>query len=75
MDTHGLYRLLIDWVPFLIFLGLLIFFMARNGFGRKQSDYLAYMQKYCADHLEETRKISDSLQRIASALERSGNQG
>ena len=68
------WKLVLDWVPFLIFIGLLVFFMARTGFGRKQSDYMAFMQKYCADHLEETRRIGDSLQRIAAALERSKDQ-
>jgi hypothetical protein len=75
MSANG-WRILLDWVPFLIFIGLLLFFLKRVGFGKLQADYMARqieyidsMQRYCTDHLEETRKISDSLGRIAAALE------
>jgi hypothetical protein len=62
-------RYVLDWVPFLIFLGLLIFILRKTGFGSRQAEYIAFMQRYCSDHLDETRKIGDSLQRIANALE------
>ena len=72
----NVWKYVIDWLPFLIFLGLLIFFMRKTGFGSRQAEYMAkhtehiaYMQRYSENHLEETRKISESLRRIAAALE------
>ena len=69
-DLHMSMRYVLDWLPFLIFLGLFIYFMKKVGFGQRQADYMAFMRQYCTDHLEETRKIADSLQRIAVALEK-----
>ena len=71
----GNWRFLIDWIPVLILLGLMIFVLRRTGFGKRQADYmakhteyLAFMQRYCTDHLDETRRMRDSLHRIAVAL-------
>jgi len=67
------FRILTDWMPFFIIMGFLVYFlrkMGKNGFGARQIEYMAYMKDFCASHLEETRKISDSLQRIAAAIEK-----
>ena len=61
-------RLFVDWIPFLIFLGILIYFM-KKGVGGKQAAYMDFMKDYCSSHLEETRKINKNLERIADALE------
>jgi hypothetical protein len=62
-------RLLVDWVPFVVFVGLMIYFM-RKGIGGKQAQYMESMERYYADHLEETRQIRADLARIAAALEK-----
>ena len=72
----GITKYVLDWLPFLAFLGLLVFILRKTGFGSRQAEYmakhtehLAFTQRYLEGHLEETRKISDSLRRIAVALE------
>ena len=69
------WRLLTDWTPFVVFVGLLFYFMRsmqkKGGFGARQIEYMAFMQKYRSEHLEETRRIGNALHRIADALERS----
>ena len=66
-------RVLVDWIPFLVFLGVLIYFM-RKGVGGKQAAYMDFMKDYYSNHLEETRKINNNLARIADALERKAQQ-
>jgi hypothetical protein len=72
--SGGTLRVVLDWVPFLIFLGLLFYFLyamrKSGGFGTRQAEYISFMKGYCSDHLEETRKINAALQRIADALEK-----
>jgi hypothetical protein len=75
MTSNG-WRIVLDWVPFIVFLALMLYFLSKMGFGKRQADYMtrqteyiASMQRYCDAHLDETRKISDSLRRIAQALE------
>ncbi len=63
------WRLLADWIPFLIFIALLIYFM-KKGIGGKQAQYMEFMKQYHTDYLAETRKIGASLDRIAAALEK-----
>jgi hypothetical protein len=69
-------RQLLDWVPMLIFIGLLLYFLRKMGkggsFGARQIEYMTFMREYCASHLEETRKTNAALQRIAAALESKG---
>jgi ATP-dependent Zn protease len=67
---EGVLRMLVDWIPFLVFVGVLIYFM-RKGVGGKQAEYMQLVKQYHDEHLEETRKIQASLERIAVALERS----
>ncbi len=59
----------LDWVPFLIFIGLLVYFMKKGPF-KRQSEYMAFARQYYSDHLEETRKLNANLARIADALEK-----
>ena len=68
MDNYY-WRLLADWLPFLIFIALLIYFM-KKGIGGKQAQYMEFVKQYQTDHLAETRKISASLERIAVVLEK-----
>jgi ATP-dependent Zn protease len=72
MDHYYL-QLFLDWVPFLIFIGLLIYFM-KKGIGGKQAAYMDFMKEYCMNHLEETREINTNLSRIADALDQSKAQ-
>jgi ATP-dependent Zn protease len=65
------YRLAIDWIPFLVFIGLLIFFMVKMSRGKySQKNQAEFMRQYCSADLEETKKINANLERIATALER-----
>ena len=68
MNNYYYWRIVLDWVPFVIFIGLMIFFM-KKGFGGKQAAYMDFMKDYCTNHLEETRKINANLARIAAAAE------
>jgi len=61
-------RIVLDWVPILIFFGFLIFFMRRMGSG-SQKNYLQTSQQYMSDHLAEVKRTNDLLARIATALE------
>ncbi len=70
MDPTTAYyvRLVLDWVPFIVFVGLLIYF-AKKGIGGKQAQYMESSRQYQVEHLAETRKIAASLERIAARLE------
>jgi ATP-dependent Zn protease len=61
-------KLLLDWVPFLIFIGLLVFFMRRMGGSAGE------MKRYREDCLAEQRRLSAAAERIAAALEQRGRQ-
>jgi ATP-dependent Zn protease len=58
--------LILDWLPFAIFIGLLVFFMLRMRPQREQ-----WMNHQRAQ-LAETQKTNQMLERIASALEKRG---
>ncbi len=68
-DFYCYLKPLLDWIPFLVFIGLLIYFMKKGPF-KRQADYMEFMRKYQTDNLEETRKLNANLERIASALEK-----
>lgn len=57
-------NLILDWIPFLIFVGLLIFFMLRMRPQREE-----YMNQLRAQ-LAETQRTNGILERIAVALEK-----
>ena len=60
---------LLDWIPFLVFIGLFVYFM-KTGVFKKQVEHMAFARQYYSDHLEETRKLNANLARIADALEK-----
>jgi len=54
----------------LLLIGVWLFYMGR--YRRTQQGQLEYMEQvkvYVTDHLEETRRINQNLERIAKALE------
>ncbi|HEY0233411.1 MAG TPA: hypothetical protein VGC55_19340 [Dokdonella sp.] len=61
-------RIVLDWVPILIFFGFLIFFMRRMA--PRQKNYMQASQEYMSEHLAEVRKTNELLARIATALEK-----
>lgn len=62
--------MLIGWVPMLLLIGVWLFFAQRmQRAQQKQQDYMAVVQAYVAEHIAETKRISQSLERIAIALE------
>lgn len=68
MNANAVFRLALDWLPFLIFIVLLIYFVRKST--SRQGDYMTFMRQYCESHLEETRKIGAAIERIATAFER-----
>ena len=56
-------RILIDWVPFLVFVGLLLYFV------RKMGKSAGDTKRYREDCLAEQRKLTAATERIAAALE------
>jgi len=68
-DGYLWLRVVLDWLPYLIFIALLIYFMKR-GVGGRQAQYMDASRQYQIEHLAETRKMQESLARIATALEK-----
>ena len=56
-------RYVFDWVPFLIFVGLLIFFL------RRMQPQANEARQYRVEHMTEMRRQNELLERIARALE------
>jgi hypothetical protein len=71
-DYYPLIRIVLDWVPFIVFVGIFVFFM-RKGVGGKQAQFMETTLKNQGEQLEETRKMRAALERIAAALERRNN--
>jgi hypothetical protein len=69
---YGYWQIAADWIPFLIFISLLIYFMTKLS-GPKQRAHLEFMKQYYAEHLAETKKISANVERIAAMLEKRGS--
>lgn len=65
--SDSMVNLILDWVPFLIFLGLLVFFLLR--LRRSQQNYLKMYQACMEAQTEEFRRINKTLERIAVNLE------
>lgn len=64
-------ELLVSWGPMLLLIGVWLFFMRRmRGTQQKQQDYMAAVNGYVTEHLAETRRLNQNLERIANALER-----
>jgi len=62
-QTTPLWQYLFDWMPLLIFIGLLLFFMRR--LKPQQSE----AKQYRVEHMTELRRQNELLDRIARALE------
>ncbi|HEX6833746.1 MAG TPA: hypothetical protein VF132_09475, partial [Rudaea sp.] len=67
-DARYYLQLALDWVPFLIFIGLLFYFTRK--LSRSQKPHTERMTQYWTEHLAETKKIGANLERIAAALEK-----
>jgi hypothetical protein len=61
------YKFMLDWVPILIFLGLLIFFMTRL-----MKPQYRTLDQYRIEHIAELRRLNASLERIADVLQTRG---
>ena len=60
------YKFVLDWVPFLIFVGMLIFVMT------KMKPQQRTLDQYRIEHVTELRRLNSSLERIADALQTRG---
>ncbi|MBI4997884.1 MAG: hypothetical protein HZC22_13530 [Rhodocyclales bacterium] len=59
----------------LLLIGVWIFFMSRSrGSLQKQSDYMDQVRTYVTEHIAETKRMNQTLERIAIALERKSGQ-
>jgi len=61
------YKVLIEWVPFLIFIGMLLFFMRKMMKPQQRT-----LDQYRIEHIAELRRLNGSLERIADALQTRG---
>jgi ATP-dependent Zn protease len=69
--TQSFGDMLISWAPMLVLIGVWVFFAQRaQRVQLKQQDYMAVVQTYVTEHIAETKRISQNLERIAIALER-----
>lgn len=63
-----------SWGPMLLLIGVWVFFMRRwRGTQQKQSDYMDEVRTYLTDHIAETKRLNQNIERIAVALEAKGN--
>lgn len=69
MSDAQFLRIALDWVPFLIFIALLFYFVRQVRGPKGQIPYQEAQRNYIRDHLAETRRMNDNLERIAKALE------
>ena len=58
------WRYVLDWLPILIFIGLLVYFMRRL-----VKPQHAEIKQYRIEHIGELRRQNELLERIARALE------
>jgi 5-methylthioribose kinase len=59
-----------SWGPMLLLIGVWAFFMRRfRGTQQKQSDYMDEVRSYLTEHIAETKRLNQSLERIAFAIE------
>ena len=70
-----LIEIAISWGPMLLLIGVWLFFMRRyRGTQQGQLEYMAEVKVYVTEHLAETRRLNQNLERIANALERNEQQ-
>jgi Trk-type K+ transport system membrane component len=60
------WRVALDWVPFLVFVALLLFGFRR--LKKTQGGQIEEMREYRELHLQELRKINASLDRISATI-------
>jgi len=64
------WNILISWGPMLLLIGVWVFFMRRVcGMRQERQEYMVQVKKYLTEHLAETQRINQNLDRIANALE------
>lgn len=69
--TQSLGDMLISWAPMLLLIGIWVFFAQRaQRAPKKQLDYMVVVQTYVTEHIAETKRMGQTLERIAIALER-----
>ena len=71
MSSYNWLRLATDWIPFLVFVGLLIYFgrkLTKGPYSQKSQNQ--FMREYCQEHLAETKRLNEILERIALVLEK-----
>lgn len=60
----------LSWGPMLLLIGVWAFFMRRwRVTQQRQSDYMDEVRSYLTEHIAETKRLNQNLERIASALE------
>ncbi len=69
MSDTQLFRIILDWVPFLVFVALMFYFVRQMRGPKGQIPYQEAQRNYIRDHLAETRRMNENLERIAKALE------
>lgn len=63
MEDDSLLSVFLSWLPMLLLIAVWVYFMRKGGFGGAQ-------QKYMREHIEETRRQNQALERIAASLEK-----
>ena len=63
-----LFEVLSNWGPMLLLIGAWFYLTKKSG-GLKQSQYFDDIKVYFAEHLIETRRLNQNLERIAASLE------
>lgn len=66
--------LLLSWVPFLVLIGVWLWFSRSVGMRARGKSGVTMIELY-EQQLAETRRISGSLERIAATLEKRGQGG
>lgn len=67
MSASVFWRTVLDWVPFFIFISLLIYFMRKVA--KAQPDAAKRLNDHRERQMDEMRRLNTNLERIAAALE------
>lgn len=68
MNQATFIRLLLDWLPFMFFIGMMLYFLRKTM--PRQKNHMDANQKYMNEHLAEIRRMNETLERVATALEK-----
>jgi ATP-dependent Zn protease len=67
--------ILVSWAPMFLLIGVWIYFMRRMGGIRQwREEWPALMRTYTTEHVEQLRRQTETLDRIARALEARGER-